>query len=58
MIYALHPFFAILLALIAYVVGSTFLYFIIRHAVRTGVAEAMREILEEFGFSKAREKKE
>lgn len=38
--------------------GLIILYFIVKHAVRTGVAEAMREALTEFRRFKAKKEKE
>ncbi len=45
----------IILSTITYIVGLIILYFIVKHAVRTGVVEAMREVLREYEF-KAKEK--
>jgi hypothetical protein len=58
MIVGLYPVFAVLLALVSGIIGLVIFYFIVKHAVRAGVTEAMREVLREFQLPKAEEKEE
>lgn len=58
MIAGLVQVFAILLIPLFGVIGLIILYFIVKHAVRTGVTEAMREVFKEFKSPKAEEKGE